>query len=68
MNKQQFDWAHELPIDGTLDLLKGVYNRIYKDYKLPSTGFPVINICRCSGRFWIGNFLHFGDGHHLAHL
>jgi len=37
--QQQFDWAHELPIDGTLDLLKGVYNRIYKDYKLPSTGF-----------------------------
>lgn len=37
--QQQFDWAHELPIDGTLDLLKGVYNRIYKDYKLPSSGF-----------------------------
>jgi D-glycero-alpha-D-manno-heptose-7-phosphate kinase len=37
--QQQFDWVPELPIDGTLDLLKGVYNRIYKDYKLPSTGF-----------------------------
>jgi D-glycero-alpha-D-manno-heptose-7-phosphate kinase len=31
--------ASELPIDGTLDLLKGVYNRIYKDYKLPVVGF-----------------------------
>ena len=37
--QQQFDWTPELPINGTLDLLKGVYNRIYKDYKLPSTGF-----------------------------
>ena len=27
---QQFDWTKELPIDGTLDLLKGVYNRIQK--------------------------------------
>jgi D-glycero-alpha-D-manno-heptose-7-phosphate kinase len=33
--KQQFEWAEELPIDGKLDLLKGVYNRIYKDYHLP---------------------------------
>ena len=37
--KQQFDWAPTLPLDGTLDLLKGVYNRIYKDYNMPSTGF-----------------------------
>ncbi|MFC0771447.1 GHMP family kinase ATP-binding protein [Terrimonas alba] len=36
---QQFDWAKELPIDGTLDLLKGVYNRIQKDYTIPATGF-----------------------------
>ncbi|MEO6837565.1 MAG: dehydrogenase [Ginsengibacter sp.] len=36
---QQFNIANELPIDGTLDLLKGVYNRIYKDYKLPTSGF-----------------------------
>jgi D-glycero-alpha-D-manno-heptose-7-phosphate kinase len=28
-----------LPIDGTLDLLKGVYNRIRKDFGLPATGF-----------------------------
>lgn len=28
-----------LPIDGKLDLLKGVYNRIRKEYGLPETGF-----------------------------
>ncbi len=37
--KQEFEWCSSLPIDGTLDLLKGVYNRIYKDYQLPKTGF-----------------------------
>ncbi len=32
-NEQQtFGWNKELPIDGTLNLLKGVYNRIQKDY------------------------------------
>lgn len=36
---QQFEWAAELPIDGELDLLKGVYNRINKDYEIPQTGF-----------------------------
>lgn len=36
---QQFDWTKELPIDGTLDLLKGVYNRIQKDYTIPAPGF-----------------------------
>jgi len=30
--KQQFDFADNLPVNGTLDLLKGVYNRIQKDY------------------------------------
>ena len=37
--EQHFEWQSELPIDGTLDLLKGVYNRIQKDYKLPTSGF-----------------------------
>src|SRR5690242_8123717 len=36
---QEFDLADQLTIDGTLDLLKGVYNRIYKDYLLPTSGF-----------------------------
>ena len=37
--EQYFEWNNELKIDGKLDLLKGVYNRIQKDYGLPSTGF-----------------------------
>ncbi|MEP6713144.1 MAG: dehydrogenase [Ferruginibacter sp.] len=37
--RQQFEWAPALPINGELDLLKGVYNRIQKDYNLPQTGF-----------------------------
>jgi D-glycero-alpha-D-manno-heptose-7-phosphate kinase len=37
--KQEFESRPQLPIDGKLDLLKGVYNRIYKDYQLPESGF-----------------------------
>ena len=37
----QFDWDNKLPIDGTLDLLKGVYNRIQKDYSIPKTNFKL---------------------------
>lgn len=37
--KQEFDLAPELPIDGTLDLLKGVYNRVQKDYSVNLPGF-----------------------------
>ena len=37
--EQRFEWSPSLPIDGTLDLLKGVYNRIHKDYAIPLTGF-----------------------------
>ena len=37
--QQQFDRMPELPIDGTLDLLKGVYNRIQKDYGITGKGF-----------------------------
>ena len=37
--EESFDWTASLPINGTLDLLKGVYNRISKEYSLPSTGF-----------------------------
>jgi D-glycero-alpha-D-manno-heptose-7-phosphate kinase len=38
---QEFTWSKELPINGTLDLLKGVYNRIQKDYKIPEIGFSL---------------------------
>ncbi len=36
---QQFNWATSLPIDGTLDLFKGVYNRIQKDFPFTINGF-----------------------------
>ena len=36
---QHFAPGMALPIDGHLDLLKGVYNRILKDYGLPAGGF-----------------------------
>lgn len=35
----EFDYTKELPIDGKLDLLKGVYNRIQKDYGIKEQGF-----------------------------
>ncbi|MCW3089823.1 MAG: dehydrogenase [Ferruginibacter sp.] len=37
--QQQFDWAPTLPINGHLDLLKGVYNRIQTMYLIPAAGF-----------------------------
>jgi D-glycero-alpha-D-manno-heptose-7-phosphate kinase len=36
---QQFDWSSSLSIDGKLDLLKGVYNRVQKDYQIKEQGF-----------------------------
>ncbi len=39
--EQRFEWNNILPIDGKLDLLKGVYNRIQKDYGVPLTGFKL---------------------------
>lgn len=37
--EQRFEWNNELPLDGTLDLLKGVYNCVQRDYGVPLTGF-----------------------------
>ncbi len=37
--EQSFDFAKQLPIDGTLDLLKGVYNRVQQDYGMEVKGF-----------------------------
>jgi len=36
---EEFELANELPINGHLDLLKGVYNRIVKDYGPVKCGF-----------------------------
>ncbi len=35
---QEFNWNKQLPINGKLDLLKGIYNRIQKDYGIPQNG------------------------------
>lgn len=37
--QQEFVWTKELSVNGGLDLLKGVINRIQKDYSLPQQGF-----------------------------
>ncbi|MDR2384071.1 MAG: dehydrogenase [Tannerella sp.] len=34
-----YDSAEELPVDGNLDLHKGVYNRVIKDFRLPPLSF-----------------------------
>lgn len=38
---QSFDLQDKLPIDGCLDLLKGIYNSIQKDYGPIKTGFKL---------------------------
>jgi D-glycero-alpha-D-manno-heptose-7-phosphate kinase len=37
--KEQYDWSASLPVNSKLDLLKGVYNRIQKDYGIKEQGF-----------------------------
>jgi D-glycero-alpha-D-manno-heptose-7-phosphate kinase len=37
--EERLEYSHQLNINGKLNLLKGVYNRIQKDYRLPLTGF-----------------------------
>ena len=37
--EKRYERASQLPIDGSLDLLKGVYNRIQSTYGMPLTGF-----------------------------
>ncbi|MDQ6757306.1 MAG: dehydrogenase [Bacteroidota bacterium] len=37
--EEHYEWNACLPVNGKLDLLKGVYNRIQKDYGIPATGF-----------------------------
>jgi D-glycero-alpha-D-manno-heptose-7-phosphate kinase len=39
--QQEFNWDVELPINGKLDLLKGVYNRIRQDYNIKPQGFKL---------------------------
>jgi D-glycero-alpha-D-manno-heptose-7-phosphate kinase len=37
--QEEYAFAKSLPVNGTLDLLKAVYNRIQKDYGFPDKGF-----------------------------
>ena len=37
--EERHDWNNELPINGKLDLLKGVYNTIQRIYGVPLSGF-----------------------------
>jgi D-glycero-alpha-D-manno-heptose-7-phosphate kinase len=37
--QEEYAFTKSLPINGTLDLLKAVYNRIQKDYGFPEKGF-----------------------------
>ncbi len=39
--KQIFELSSVLPIDGTLDLLKGVYNRVSRDFPFPLKGMRI---------------------------
>src|SRR5919107_4249743 len=36
--EERFDITEQLPVNGKLDLLKGVYNRIQKTYGVPLSG------------------------------
>lgn len=36
-----FELSEKLPVNGQLDLLKGVYNRVQKDYPFPLRGFKL---------------------------
>jgi D-glycero-alpha-D-manno-heptose-7-phosphate kinase len=37
--REEYDWAPQLPVNGMLDLLKGVYNRLQKEGQMPERGF-----------------------------
>ena len=39
--QERFEWSPQLPLTGKLDMLKGVYNRVQKDYTLPKKGFKL---------------------------
>src|SRR5215471_5986806 len=38
---EQYEWKSELPVNGTLDLHKGVYNRIQKDFGIGQKNFQL---------------------------
>lgn len=36
--EERYEWQNQLPINGKLDLLKGVFNRVSRDYGIPQQG------------------------------
>lgn len=38
---EEYDWQNHLPINGTLDLLKGVYNRVQQDFPFTKKGLRI---------------------------
>lgn len=41
LEEETYSWMDRLPINGTLDLHKGVYNRLQKDYDIGRQGFRI---------------------------
>lgn len=39
--EERYEWQNELPINGRLDLAKGVFNRVMKDYGIPQQGLRI---------------------------
>src|SRR5215471_13783809 len=37
--EENFSWGKELPVNGNLNLLKGVYNRVQKDFGMAQMNF-----------------------------
>src|SRR5215217_4197620 len=37
--EEKYDWNKQLPINNSLNLLKGVYNRVQKDFAFAETSF-----------------------------
>lgn len=39
--EERYEWQEQLPINGRLDLAKGVFNRVIKDYGIPQQGLRI---------------------------
>ncbi len=50
-----------LPMDGNLDLLKGIYNRIVQDFAVTSLSFELTTFVGCLG-FGFGIFINLSGG------
>ena len=64
--EQRFEFATSLPIDGTLDLLKGVYNRIQKDFGMPISGFRLSTFVDAPAGSGLGYVIYIGSCHYWS--